>query len=210
MNRIKSLFLITFTCLFSLNTFSQTPQKQEEKDKLSLNSGTIDTQFEYVIQKSSKWRDPKGQAYKVIKLHWLYELKAHTLDSLKAVHKNLEDTRLIVETQTKEISKLKENLSNTQGDLDQTNTEKNNMALFGIQMSKTNYNVLMWSIIGGLFTFLLFFIYKFKNSNSITSDAKKALADIEEEFDEHRKTALEREQKVRRQLQDEINKHKKV
>ena len=30
----------------------------------------------------------------------------------------------------------------------------------------------------------------------------------EEEFEEHRKTALEREQKVRRQLQDEINKQK--
>ena len=33
---------------------------------------------------------------------------------------------------------------------------------------------------------------------------------VEEEFDEHRRTALEREQKVRRQLQDEINKQKKA
>ena len=33
---------------------------------------------------------------------------------------------------------------------------------------------------------------------------------IEEEFDEHRKTALEREQKVRRQLQDELNKQKGI
>ena len=34
------------------------------------------------------------------------------------------------------------------------------------------------------------------------------LEEIEEEFDDHRRTALEREQKVRRQLQDEINKQK--
>lgn len=66
----------------------------------------------------------------------------------------------------------------------------------------------MWSIIGGLFVLLLFFIYKFKNSNAVTKQAKKSLEETEEEFEEHRKIALEREQKVRRQLQDEINKQK--
>ena len=83
------------------------------------------------------------------------------------------------------------------------------MALFGMQMSKVNYNVLMWTIIAGLLALLILFIYKFKNSNAITRAANKSLAEIEEEFDEHRRTALEREQKVRRQLQDEINKQKK-
>jgi hypothetical protein len=82
------------------------------------------------------------------------------------------------------------------------------MSLFGMLMSKSGYNILMWSIIGGLLAFLLFFIYKYKNSNAITRDANKSLAEIEEEFEEHRKIALEREQKVRRQLQDELNKQK--
>jgi F0F1-type ATP synthase membrane subunit a len=82
------------------------------------------------------------------------------------------------------------------------------MSLLGLQMSKTSYNVLMWAIIAGLLALLLFFIFKFKNSNSVTRNVKNALEEIEEEFDEHRKTALDREQKVRRQLQDEINKHK--
>ena len=104
---------------------------------------------------------------------------------------------------------LKSNLSNTQSDLETTNSEKNNMALFGMQMSKISYNMLMWSIIGALLILLIFFIYKFKNSNAITRKANHNLAEIEEEFNEHRKIALEREQKVRRQLQDEINKQKK-
>jgi len=75
-------------------------------------------------------------------------------------------------------------------------------------MSKTGYNILMWTIIAALFALLLFFVYKFKNSNTITKDAKRAREEMEEEFEEHRKTALEREQKVRRQLQDELNKQK--
>jgi len=77
-----------------------------------------------------------------------------------------------------------------------------------MQMSKSGYNMLMWIIIAGLLALLVLFIYKFKNSNSVTKQAKNALAEIEEEFEEHRKVALEREQKVRRQLQDELNKQK--
>ena len=199
MNIIKTV-LFSSICLFLFSS-ANAQEITEEKDKLSLNEGTIDNQFEYVIQKSNKYQD-----YKVVKRTWLYALKAHTLDSLKAVHKDLADTQAIVDTQAKEITDLKNNLSSTQTTLNQTNEEKDNMALFGMQMSKGKYNVLMWSIIGGLFALLLLFIYKFKNSNSITKQAKLSLAETEEEFEEHRRNALEREQKVRRQLQDEINK----
>ena len=67
----------------------------------------------------------------------------------------------------------------------------------------------MFSIIGALIVFLAIFIGRFKQSNSITKDIKNRLKETEEEFDNHRKVALEREQKVRRQLQDELNKQKK-
>ena len=206
MNPIKSLLLIVFTCLLSFNTFSQVKQ---DDDQLSLYKGTIDSQFEYILKKSGNFKGTNGQAYEAVKRSMFLALRAHTLDSLKTVHKNLAATKAVVKTQAKEILDLKSNLSNTKVDLDKTNSEKNNMALFGMQMSKINYNVLMWSIIGALLALLIFFIFKFKNSNSITREANRNLAEIEESFDEHRRTALEREQKVRRQLQDEINKQKK-
>jgi hypothetical protein len=205
MNYIKSLVVIVIFSLFTLTSFAQTDQEEET---LSLDSGTIDNQFEYVIKKSSGWRDERGQQYKVIKVNWLYELKAHTLDSLNAVHKDLIDTQISVDNQAKEINNLKTSLTNTESDLNNTKLEKDSISLFGLQMSKTGYNMLMWIIIAALIGFLLFFIYKFNNSNIVTKEAKKALSEIEEEFEEHRKTALEREQKVRRQLQDEINKQK--
>jgi len=206
MNAIKSLFLFAFTCIIGLNAFSQAKQ---DDDKLSLYKGTIDNQFEYILRKSGNFKGTNGQPYEAVKLSNILALRAHTIDSLRTVHKNLAETQAVVKRQVKEISALKSNLSNTQIELDKTNTEKNNMALFGMQMSKISYNVLMWSIIAGLLALLLFFIYKFKNSNAITRKAKYDLAEIEEEFNEHRRTALEREQKVRRQLQDEINKQKK-
>jgi septal ring factor EnvC (AmiA/AmiB activator) len=194
-----------FTALTLLMFISSNAQSTNSEEKLSLNSGTIDNQFEYVIRRSNSWQD-----YKTVKKTWLYMLKAHTIDSLKAVHKDLNDTQIIVENQAKEIEGLKLNLNNTKTSLDDTIAEKDSMELFGLPMSKPNYSLTLWSIVGVLSALLLFFIYRFKNSNSITKQAKNSLSEIEEEFDEHRRNALEREQKVRRQLQDMINEQKKV
>lgn len=199
---MKSLKLIILFFLVLSFSFSKA-QVKPEADKLSLNSGTLDNQFEYVIRKSNNY-----QEYKVVKKNWLYAIKAHALDSLKAAHQQLANTKQVVANQSKEIEVLKTNLADTQSTLSATNEEKDSMSLFGIQMGKTGYNVLMWSIIAGLLATLLFFMYQFKNSNAITRNAKKMLAETEEEFEEHRKRALEREQKVMRRLQDELNKQK--
>ena len=200
MNNLKFLVFFFLASLFVVTLSAQT---ESDKAKLSLNDGTIDNQFEYVIKKSNRYQD-----YKVVKINWLNTLKAHTLDSLNALRKDLSDTQTVVDTQANEISELKTNLTNTQNNLDKTNKEKNSMALFGLQMSKTSYNLLMWTIIAALFVLLILFVYKFKNSNSVTKLTKNTLIDIEEEFEEHRRKALEREQIVRRQLQDELNKQK--
>jgi len=204
MNNLKFSTLLLLVSLFTVTIHGQI---EAEKVELSLNDGTIDDQFEYVIQKSYTYRG-NGKIYKNVERHWLYALKAHTIDSLNALRKDLTDTQAVVDSQVNEISGLKTNLNDTQGSLDKTNVEKNSMALFGLQMSKANYNLLMWSIIAALLVLLLLFIYKFRNSNTTTRVTKNNLSDIEEEFEEHRRNALEREQLVRRQLQDELNKQK--
>lgn len=206
MNSIKQASLIIFFLISSIISFSQT----NPEDELSLNDGTIDNQFEYVLKKSGNFKGTNGQAYEAVKRSMLLTLRAHTIDSLNTLKTKLDNSKNTVEAQQKEINDLKIKLDSTKSTLDSTNLEKDNMSLLGMQMSKASYNVLMWTIIAGLLALLIFFIYKFKNSNAITRDAKKGLEEIEEEFDEHRRTALEREQKVRRQLQDEINKQKGI
>ena len=201
MNSNKNL-LFTLLCLVAFN-YTNAQETDTDENKLSLTEGTIDNQFEYVIQRSNSYED-----YKVVKKTWLYALKAHTIDTLKVIQQNLSDTKLVVKNQAEEIKILKDNLANTNATLSTVKEEKNNMSLFGMQMSKAGYSALMWSFIAILLALLLLFIYKFRNSNIITKQAKKSLEDTEREFNEHRSIALEREQKVRRQLQDEINKQK--
>ena len=201
MKALKSIFLVL------LISFASTLQAQEQQTE-SINEGSIDQQFEFLIRKSGNFKGTNGQSYEAVKRSMLLTLQAHTIDSLNTLQGKLNTTRNTVTAQQKEINDLKTNLEKTQNTLSATNTEKDSMALFGMQMSKTSYNILMWSIIAGLLVLFITFVFKFKNSNAVTKAAKSALADVENEFEEHRRSALEREQKVRRQLQDELNKQK--
>lgn len=61
-----------------------------------------------------------------------------------------------------------------------------------------------------LIIMLSYFIYQFKSSYRITSLAKENLLEVENELAIYKKKSLEREQKLRRQLQDEVNKQRGV
>ncbi|MEO6347674.1 MAG: tRNA (guanine-N1)-methyltransferase, partial [Aquaticitalea sp.] len=144
MYSIKSLTIALFTLLVFYNVNAQdNPDQSDDDDKLSLTEGSINNQFEYVIRKSYSY-----QEFKNVKKAWLYELKAHTLDSLKAIQNDLSKTQQSVDSLVQEISTLKTNLSGTKSKLDNTIEEKDNMALFGMSMSKANYSVIMWALIG--------------------------------------------------------------
>ncbi|WP_339625909.1 tRNA (guanine-N1)-methyltransferase [uncultured Winogradskyella sp.] len=199
---------LVLVLLFNFQTTVAQQQPQDEADILSLNSGNIDSQFEYIFIKSGNFKGTNGQKYEAVKFSSLLTLKANVLDSLKTTYAKLDSSQKIVNNQAKEIDGLKIQLQNTKTNLEETNSEKDNIALLGMQMSKGSYNILMWSVIAGLLALLLVFIYKFKGSNTLTKEAKFRLDEIETEFEEHRRGALEREQKVRRQLQDELNKNK--
>ena len=201
----RAAIVFLFTTVLQLS-FAQITKQQE--NQLSLNDGTIESQFEYVFRKSGDFKGTNGQNYEAVRQVWLLKLKSNVLDSLKSNNNTIDASNATIEHQAKEITDLKSQLNTTQLTLDQTNTEKNSMALLGMQTSKTSYNVIMWSIIAALLALLLLFIFKFKNSNILTKAAQRKLEDVENEYEEHRRVALEREQKVRRQLQDEINKNK--
>jgi len=202
---MKTLKFLGLTLIMVISANSLYAQDTETQ---SLNEGSINDQFEFILRKSGNFKGTTGQQYEAVNRSMFLTLQTHTIDSLKTLQSKLDNSNSTIQTQQKEIDDLKSNLGTTQSTLDATNLEKNNMSLLGLQMSKTSYNILMWTIIGGLLTLLLVFIFKFKTSNTITKAAKKTLAETEEEFEEHRRSALEREQKVRRQLQDELNKQK--
>lgn len=192
-------FLISFISLFLITSFGHAQEEQEG----SLNSGTIESQFEFLYKKSGRYQD-----YRVIKINQLLKFRNNVYDSLKVGKEKLNAEQAIVVEQKNKIDSLNLELQNTNENLTAVTEEKDSIKLLGMQMSKAGYNTLLWSIIALLTGALLFFIAKFKRSNVITIEAKQAKSEIEEEYEAHRQRALEREQKLRRELQDELNKQK--
>lgn len=192
---MKSVFTL---CLSSLIVFSSFCQ--EKKDTLSIKQ-----QFDKIYRISTSY-----QEYKVIKKSRYLGLQNKVQDSINALKQDINTKNSTISSQKDSLAASKNTISNLTASLATTTAEKDSISLFGIPLSKSGYNILVWSIIIGLLAGLLFFIYKFKSSNIGTVAAKNDLQELEEEFATHKKKSLEKEQKLRRQLQDEINKQRGV
>ncbi|UMB61596.1 hypothetical protein MHL31_05165 [Lutibacter sp. A80] len=195
---MKKRLLVTFILvLITITSYSQTT-------KQFIDSGSVDEQFENLIKNSNKYQD-----YKVVKLNWLLKLKSNINDSILASKQDILRASNTINKQKKTIDSLNTSFSTTKNEITKLKTQITSISFLGIDFEKGLFKTVILSIIGGLILLLLFFITKFKQSISITKLTKNNLKELEEEFEEHRKRALEREQKVMRRLQDELNKHKK-
>jgi septal ring factor EnvC (AmiA/AmiB activator) len=181
---------------------------QETEPEPSLDGGTIESQFEFLYKKSGNY-NAEGRRYEVVRKIQLDKLRGNVLDSLTSVREKITELNATIARQEGTIEDLNVKLENTTNQLSQVTDEKDSMSFFGAQISKVSYNLILWTIIVVLLLFLLLFIYKFRRSNVLTQEAKVKLGDVEAEYEEHRRRALEREQRISRQLQDEINKYKK-
>jgi DNA mismatch repair ATPase MutS len=193
----KYLKLIIVFLFVTTNLFSQT-------DKKFIDSGSVENQFESLINNSNKYQD-----YKVVKHNWLLKLKSNVTDSLQVSKDEILNSTRIINSQKNTIDSINIALTEIKTDITKLKSQIESISFLGIEFEKGLFKTIMFSIIGGLMLLLLFFISKFKQSNTITKRTKDDLKEVEEEYEEHRKKALEREQKVMRKLQDELNKHKK-
>jgi len=176
---------------------------QETTKELSLTNSNVNEKFDYVITKSNNF-----QEFKVVKRAWLHTLKKQVLDSVNKQKGEIKALAVIIEDQKSNTKKLESKIEMLNNDITKVNTDKDNISFIGSDMKKGAFKNLFWGIISVLSILLIFFIYKFKNSNTTTQEAKVQLADVEKEYESHKKTALEREQKVMRKLQDELNKNR--
>ncbi|MEO9571421.1 MAG: hypothetical protein ABJH82_08695 [Polaribacter sp.] len=186
-----------FSLLLLSISFSTYSQETTE------SSNSLENQFDNIYRTSSSY-----QVYKVISKERFQQLKLNVLDSIKSSKENIitKNNQLL-----KEKNKIEENkvlLNNTKLALEKVLKSEDSISFLGLQLNKTTYNISLWSIISVLFLALAYFIFKFYRSNILTKEAQSVLIDVEHEFDKHRKKSLEREQKLRRQLQDEINKQR--
>ena len=180
------------------------PVRQTEKKEV-VDDPSLKGQFDKIYRTSTKY-----QTYKVISIDKYNTLKKNVLDSIQTANKTIFAKEKELAEERKTIEDLNKKLDKTEADLKIALTKENSIMLFGAELTKVTYNLILWSIILILGILLTVFILRFTRSNVLTKKAQESLIEVEEEFELHRKKSLEREQKLRRKLQDEINKQRNV
>jgi len=197
------MILFVGLLLSSMTLYAQNQQNQTQTDDTSIQG-----QFETLIRKSTNYRQ-NDKRYEVVRLLELNALQKNVLDSIETANTTISTLKSTIAENETAITSLNTKLDETTKNLEKITEEKDSMPFFGSLVPKSTYKLIVWSIIVGLLIFLAFFIFRFRSSNTLTQQAKTALADLEEEYEQHRRRALEREQKISRELHDERNKNKK-
>ena len=194
-------FPALLVALISIGTvFGQTTSRREPP-KGSLTSGTIDSQFIYLyaISKTLNGFEHVRQAN-------LERIRQNVADSIKALTKEISDLKSNQDHQQATVQAMTDSLSQARTELQAAQKEKDSFSFAGISMQKSTYSLAMWGIVILLAALLAFYIYRYNQSHLITNETRKSIEELREEFDQHRKRAMEKEQKLKRQLQDELNK----
>ena len=164
---------------------------------------TLEGVFQQLIDRSGTW-----QNFKMLDRGKLAAFQRSMTDSINGVRSQLVAEKQKVKENEATIKELNDKITDIQAALDQTKDQKDSVSFFGALVSKGLYNTIMWGIVLALASLLVLYIYKFSNGNVVTKKSINDLNELQEEYENYRKAAIEREQKVRRQLQDEINKHR--
>ncbi len=198
MKTLRILFLIVITQ-------NITAQNRLSKNQVDSLPNTIENQFTKIYRLSNNW-----QEYKMIKRTHFISFQKNILDSISAIKKDVITKQLKIDQQLKTTSVLQAEIGTLKNNLTVSVEKEDAISFLGMPLNKDTYNTILWSIIGVLLIGLAFFIFKFNGSHSITKETKNLLVDVEYELEQYKRVSIEKEQKLRRQLQDEINKQRGV
>ena len=176
------------------------PSFSQQKDTISIKGN-----FDLIYNTSSTYKE-----YKIIRKSRLNNLRNKVSDSIKQLNNDLN-------LKGQRINKLEQDLNNINKVFLKNIAEKtsairlqNSIFFFGIELKKSSYKFMVWIIFILLVGVLSYFIFKYKNSFLTILEAKENLLQAEEELVMFKKKSIESDQKLRRQLQDEINKQRGI
>jgi hypothetical protein len=198
MFKVLSINLLLF---YSLTIHGQT-QNVILNNPLNSEESTLKSQHKFIMQQSTTYDNNK-----VVKTQWMKKFYSNVEDSLELAKNENSDLEKAYSEEIKVSKDALKSITALKKELASVNFEKENITFFGSLTSKSLYKAIVWITIMSLLTFLLLFLYKFKNSNIITTDAKEKLKEIEFELEETKKKSRTKEQELMRKLQDEINKN---
>jgi len=194
LKRILFLLIIFVFHTASIQLFGQEASEQKTSE--------LSSQFNELKSESESYND-----YKVIRTYKLNTFWKGVEDSLNANRLEINNANKDIISLKSEISGLNQQLSEITSSLEESESKNESISFLGLQLQKTFYNVMVWTIIAGLLFLAGSMFVVYKKNQLVTKKSKKDYHDLMAEFDIYRKESREKQMKLGRELQTERNKY---
>ncbi len=159
------------------------------------NEQTLEKQYDVFIENLNFWN---GSYF--LKPDQMKEFYAALTDTVQVLENQVSESSREIRSLQKQLSGNEAQTREIQEKLDLSIKNQESISLLGIMLHKNTYSLIMSTIIVGLLVLLGIVFLMFKRSHNVTAKTKKDYEELKEEFETHRKTALDRYTKINMEL----------
>jgi len=204
---MKALFFSL--ALMCSATFVQAQDTKTEKAPAA--NAQLEKQFENLKSNSNTW-----QGYKVVNINTLESFWKTVQETIAAKDSKLEnfeteaasklqDVRKDVAAQDQQMQALQNEMKLKEKEIQQSMHDITHISVLGMDVPKQAYLLLTGGIILALLIALGVMAVQHKNSKRVAVEKLHAYDEVAQELADHKKSAREREWKIKRELQTELN-----
>ncbi|CAM3575083.1 hypothetical protein [Sphingobacterium prati] len=201
------LFISSYTLLQAQTPATaptNTAKQAQEAYKYSpdgLRKGSLANQFDHLNYISKNNYD-----FKMVRKTNLDIVKRNVVDTVAKLHKEINSLKSSSSNYTSNTKNLQDSIQTLKDQLAQEQQKTDSFSFLGINTSKGLYSTVVWTIIAVLAVATFVFLFSYRKAKVDTVEFQKTAEQSQEEFATFRKKAMEKEQLLKRQLQDELNK----
>ena len=191
----RILFLSILTIFVGVQAWSQdapTTDKQAVQD--------LNTQYNDLKRNGETYGE-----YKVFRISNLDEFWSSVNDSLSQARENLNEKLTIIDTQSAEIDKLNTEAKDNEERFQQNEFAATHINFIGIEFTKPTFIITMSILVIGLALMLVIGYIQFNHIQRVSIQNVTACKKLENEYEDLRKKALEKQIQLKRELQTERN-----
>jgi hypothetical protein len=190
------VFVLAVTAFTATRTAGQSAMPE------ALTSGSLKDQLNYLQERTLIYEN-----YRAIREDMFQKVKGNVSDTVDAVKSRVLQMKRSTALLKQTIDSLTKDLGSTKTSLDEMTNTKESIRVIGLEVKKTDYNRVMWTVIFILGAALIMGFLVFKRNMSVLSETKKDLLELKTEFETYRKTSREAREKL---TMDHFNEIKKL
>ena len=186
--------LFTFFILCTFTSKGQLTLQQQLQTELDINS-----QFSTLLSQSKS----QDADFKLIRKSNVEIIRKNVNDSLNTYKKEIAQLKTQTGNSSGTIKNLQDTIVSLQHNLAEEQSKTQTIGFLGTNMDKGLYHIMVWTIICALAIILFVLVVSFKKARVDAVEHQKTAEEVQNDFHNFKKKAMEKEQLLRRQLLDE-------